>query len=378
MAHNPHECREPLERRSYTEELSFARRVVQDEANALRSLAEGLDENLGKALDLLERCVDAHGTVLVTGLGKSGLIGQKIAATLASLGVASHFVHPAEAAHGDLGRFRATDAVIAISNSGETEEVVNLASILRQDGIPIVAITAQKKSDRERPDAAERGGSSLERLASVTLHLRFEHEAGAPDFSAPTSSTTSTLALGDALALALARRREFTDADFAKRHPGGALGGMLRSVMDVLRFRVGTKADKVGAGGASTGSGGAVELPLVPDTSSVAAALEIAGRAGRRPGAILLVDSAGRLSGIFTDGDLRRLILRSTGQRELQEPIARVMTRSPRTLRDESLVKDAVLLFRECRQDEIPIVDAEGRPVGLLDVQDLMAMRLVR
>lgn len=392
MSHNP-PVRPPA--RSYAEELSFARQIVLDEANALRSLAEGLDDNLGKALDLLERCVDAHGTVLVTGLGKSGLIGQKIAATLASLGVASHFVHPAEAAHGDLGRFRAADAVIAISNSGETEEVVNLASILRQDGIPIVAITAGrggngrvgKKGDRERGDAAERGGSSLERLASVTLHLRFEHEAGAPDFSAPTSSTTSTLALGDALALALARRREFTDADFAKRHPGGALGGMLRSVMDVLRFRVGGIAGAggggariSGAGGVGVGNsgGGAVELPLVPESASVAQALEIAGRAGRRPGAILLIDAEGKLSGIFTDGDLRRLILRSTGQRELQEPIARVMTRSPRTLRDDALVKDAVLLFRECRQDEIPIVDAGGRPVGLLDVQDLMAMRLVR
>ncbi len=394
MSHNP-PVRPPA--RSYAEELSFARQIVLDEANALRSLAEGLDDNLGKALDLLERCVDAHGTVLVTGLGKSGLIGQKIAATLASLGVASHFVHPAEAAHGDLGRFRAADAVIAISNSGETEEVVNLASILRQDGIPIVAITAGrggngrvgKKGDRERGDAAERGGSSLERLASVTLHLRFEHEAGAPDFSAPTSSTTSTLALGDALALALARRREFTDADFAKRHPGGALGGMMRSVMDVLRFRVGASSDDRGDHAGSPGKreseprgtgvgGGAVELPLVPESASVAQALEIAGRAGRRPGAILLIDAEGKLSGIFTDGDLRRLILRSTGQRELQEPIARVMTRSPRTLRDDALVKDAVLLFRECRQDEIPIVDAGCRPVGLLDVQDLMAMRLVR
>ncbi len=419
MAHNSHAPHNRPPVRSYSEELSFARRVVLDEANALRSLAEGLDEYLGVALDLLERCVDAHGTVLVTGLGKSGLIGQKIAATLASLGVASHFVHPAEAAHGDLGRFRAADAVIAISNSGETEEVVNLASILRQDGIPIIAITKGGAGDEaldadagdgrrtlERPSDGHAKVSSLERLASVTLHLRFGREAGSPDFSAPTSSTTSTLALGDALALALARRREFTDADFAKRHPGGALGGMLRSVMDVLRFRVnaGGNADRPNAsrahsdvtgasggtgntcGGAGAGEGGgasgrdnvAFELPLVPESASVAQALEIAGRAGRRPGAILLIDASSRLSGILTDGDLRRLILRPTGQRELQEPIARVMTRNPRTLRDDALVKDAVLLFRESRQDEIPIVDAGGRPVGLLDVQDLMAMRLVR
>jgi arabinose-5-phosphate isomerase len=204
----------------------------------------------------------------------------------------------------------------------------------------------------------DRQPSSLERLASVALLLGVRREAGAPHFVAPTSTTTAALALGDALALATARRRNFTDADFARRHPGGALGGLLRPVVEVLRFEVGRN------------------MPLIPESVTVTEALQRAAEAGRRPGAVLLVDAAGRLSGIFTDADLRRIVLRDA--RELSRPIRDVMTRSPRTLPSTALVRDAARMFRECRQDEIPIVDPDGRPVGLLDVQDLIAMKLVR
>ncbi|MCZ7633563.1 MAG: KpsF/GutQ family sugar-phosphate isomerase [Phycisphaerales bacterium] len=332
-------------------ELDFARGVIRAEADALDTLADQLDSRFTLAVDLLARCPDAGGAVLVTGLGKSGLIGAKIAATLSSLGIPSHPVHPTEAAHGDLGRFRPADTVIALSRSGETDEVVNLAAVLRQDGIPIISITGGDGRDPDRPR------SSLERLATVALTLGDGDEAG--PVSAPTSSTAATLALGDALALAAARRRNFTDADFAKRHPGGALGGLLRPITELLRFRAG------------------VNTPLIPHDRSVADALREASRAGRRPGAILLVDPAsGRLSGIFTDGDLRRLILRDAA--ELARPISEVMTRSPRSLPHDALLRDAVRMVREHRQDEIPVVDGEGRPVGLLDVQDLVAMRLVR
>ncbi len=334
-------------------ERAFAEAVLRDEAGAVAALVQRLGPEFHTAVDLLERCADRGGTVLITGLGKSGLIGAKISATLTSLGIASHFVHPTEAAHGDLGRFRTDDICIALSNSGETDEVVNLAAALKQDGIPVITITGGAPADVQREP------SSLERLATVSLLLGLAREAGGTEFVAPTCSTTATLALGDALALAAARRRNFTDRDFAKRHPGGALGGLLRPVTDVLRFRAGKN------------------LHLIPSTVSVKAALERAQEAGRRPGAILIVNpDTGRLEGIFTDGDFRRLMLRDAAG--LSRPISQVMTPSPRTLLDTALVRDAARMIQECRQDEIPIVDAEGRPVGLLDVQDLVAMRLVR
>jgi arabinose-5-phosphate isomerase len=332
-------------------ELAFARAVLEAEAQAVGALAEGLGDSFCRAVELIVRCADSGGTVLVTGLGKSGLVGAKISATMASLGIPSHPVHPSEAAHGDLGRFRATDTVICISYSGETDEVVNLAAVLKQDGLPIISITGDAGEEREGP-------SSLERLAAVSLKLCALDEAGSPDFVAPTSSTTATMALGDALALAAARRRNFTDEDFARRHPGGALGGLLRSVTEVMRCVVGKN------------------LPLVPDTCTVLEAERLAAQAGRRPGAIMLVDAKGLLSGIFTDGDLRRLILKDT--KELSRPVGEVMTRRPRTLPSSSLVRDAVKMFREFRQDEIPVLDEAGKPVGILDVQDLIAMKLVK
>ena len=311
-------------------------------------MAAAFDQAVGIVCD----CAQRGGTVLVSGLGKSGLVGSKISATLASLGIPSHSVHPSEAAHGDLGRFRSTDAAICLSFSGETEEVVNLAAVLRQDGLPIVAMTGGALS------ANDQQSSSLARLATVDLRLGVTEEAGAPAFVAPTSSTTATLALGDALAIAAAQRRGFTDADFAKRHPGGALGSLLRPVTDALRFVAGRN------------------VPLIPDTATVLEAQSRAAEIDRRPGAILLVDAEGRLTGIFTDSDLRRLVIRDATA--LGRPIAEVMTREPRTLADTALVRDAVAMVRQFRQDEIPIVDTHRRPVGILDVQDLVTLKLIR
>lgn len=333
---------------SRADELAFAKGVIGAESAALGALADSLGEAFLSAVDLVVECARQGGTVLVTGLGKSGHVGAKVSATLASLGIPSHPVHPTEAAHGDLGRFRPSDTVIAISYSGETEEVVALAGILKQDGLPIISITGGGRAEL----------SSLERLATAPLRLGIRSEAGSPYFVAPTSSTTATLALGDALALTAAKRRNFTDEDFARRHPGGALGELLRPVTDVMRFVAGKN------------------LPLISESETVDAALRHAADAGRRPGALIVTGANGGLSGIFTDGDLRRLILRDPG--ELARPISLVMTRAPRTLPDTALVRDAVAMFREHRQDEIPVVDSAGRPVGILDVQDLMAMRLVR
>jgi len=331
-------------------ELAFARAVIVQESEALARVAESLGDPFHKAVDLLVACAESGGTVLISGLGKSGHVGTKIAATLTSLGIPSHAVHPSEAAHGDLGRFRPTDTVVCISFSGETDELVNLAATLRQDSLPIIAITGGESG------AAP---SSLERLVTVTLRLGFSDEAAGEFSMAPTKSTTATMALGDALALCAARRRNFTHEDFARRHPGGTLGGLLRPVTEMLRTVVGKN------------------MPLIPHTATVEQALAMAEAHGRRPGAIVLVDPATqRLSGIFTDADLRRLFLKDPSGRSV--PIESVMTRTPRSLPHTALVRDAVRMVREFRQDEIPVVDGAGRPVGILDVQDLITMRLVQ
>ena len=324
-------------------DVQLARRVLLSESRAIELAATLVGDTFVHAIDLLAQCSRAGGTVLVSGLGKSGLIGQKISATLASLGVASHFVHPAEAAHGDLGRFRKQDVVLALSYSGETDEVVNLAAMLRQDQIPIILITKGT------------GESTLERLADCVLTIGDHHDLEISP--APTTSTTASLALGDALALAAARRLGATNEDFAKRHPGGALGHMLRPVLEIVRFTIGKN------------------LVPVADDLKLSEALRMAEFAARRPGALLLVDRAsGVLTGIFTDADLRRHILKGIPN---SQPMAELMTRNPATLPDTARVRDAVRMVRESRRDEIPIVDDRGRPVGLLDVQDLVTMRLV-
>ncbi len=326
-------------------ERDFIAEILRAESRAISGLIDRLGDELNDAVDRIVACVDAGGSVHVAGMGKSGIVCQKISATLKSLGAPSHFIHPAEALHGDVGQVRARDCVVALSFSGETEEVVALASILRQDGVDIVAITGGE------------GRSALARAATVSLALGQISEAGGDLGLAPTCSTTAMLALGDALALAVAHRRSVTAEQFARHHPGGTIGGLLRPVADVLRFAVGRN------------------LEVCDDGTRVRDALAAAEHFGRRPGALVLVDGEGRLSGIFTDGDLRRLILERPAC--LDGPIRDVMTRSPRVLRDDALVRDAVRMIRELRADEIPIVDADGRPVGLLDVQDLVAMKVV-
>lgn len=328
-------------------ELELARSVLGAEAKAVAQIADrlgGADGAFVQAVTLIERCVQRGGTVLVTGLGKSGLIGAKISATLTSLGITSHFVHPTEAAHGDLGSFRPADMCIALSYSGETEEVIAIASLLRQDGIPVIGITA---GERE---------SGLKHASTVVLAVGECEDELSP---APMASTTAQLALGDALALCASRRLGFTPEDFARRHPGGSLGALLRPVVEALRFKVENRT-----------------LHPVSDKVSVAEALKQSETSVRRPGALLLVDDQGVLSGLFTDADLRRLVLKDPAA--LSSPISQHMTRNPGRLHEGDLIRDAVRMVREHRRDEVPVVDAKGRPVGLLDVQDLVAMKLVR
>ena len=329
----------------HAEELAFARRVLSVEAAAIEAIPLGA--SFPRAVERIARAASAGGAAVVGGLGKSGLIGQKISATLASTGTPSHFLHPVEAVHGDLGRVRREDVMILASFGGATEEVVELAAILRQDGVPVIALTRSAKTE-------------LGRLAEVTLPLG-EPEEACPHNLAPTASTAATLALGDALALAVSRRRSFGVADFQRVHPGGSLGRALKSVSSAMRFRAGEN------------------LPLIPHSVTVAEAYAEAARGAdgpRRSGALVLVDETGALAGLFTDADLRRLLL-ERGADAWHERVSRVMTRDPKRLRDDALVQDAVQLVRRDRIDEIPVVDASETPVGLIDVQDLISLKVI-
>ncbi|MEM7628327.1 MAG: KpsF/GutQ family sugar-phosphate isomerase [Planctomycetota bacterium] len=323
--------------------LAAAREAMTSEAEAVRAASVLLDASFERAVQLV---LDCTGSVIVAGIGKSGLIGAKLAATLASTGTPSHFLHATEAAHGDLGRVRRGDVVLLLSYSGGTEEVVALAALLRQDGVPTIGIS--------RSASTHLGGL-------VSEHLSVGDVAEAcPHRLAPTSSTAAMLALGDALAMVVSKERAFSAEDFGRRHPGGALGRTMLPLLEIMRQRVGESLEPVRAVG------------------SVGDVLGHAERSGgsRRPGAVLLVDDAGGLAGILTDADVRRRLV-SEGDAVLDRPIAEVMTASPRSLPASALVRDAVQLVREVRLDEIPVVDDDGRPVGLIDVQDLLAMKLV-
>lgn len=347
---------------AHAAERAFAQQVLDSESRAIAHIA--ITPDFHRAVDLIVQTTgpqshspepgtpnpqpaSASGAVVVTGVGKSGLIGRKISATFASTGTPSHFLHPTEAMHGDLGRVRRGDLVLAVSYRGYTEEVVALATILRQDGVPVIAIVAT-------PDC------ELARLATLALCIGDLNEA-CPLNLAPTTSTTATLALGDALALCVSRRRNFGLEDYQKVHPGGSLGRLLMPITQAMRFRAGES------------------LALIPPGLTVQQAYARAAEIQpsiRQPGALLVTDSAGRLAGIFTDGYLRKMLLKH-GPSIWQQPIDQLMPRNPRSLPQSALVRDAVQLVREFRFDEIPVVDADGRPVGLIDVQDLIALKVI-
>ena len=285
----------------------------------------------------VERILSTSGQLVVTGMGKAGIVGQKISATLASTGTPSFFLHPAEALHGDLGRIRRDDLVLALSNSGETAEVNMVLEAVRKLGVGLIGLTGH-------PD------STLGRHADLVLDIGRQEEA-CPMNLAPTVSTTLMLALGDALAMAVLEERGFGPRDYARFHPAGSLGRRLLLVEEVMR----------------TGE----SLPLVQSGTTVADALIETSRTRGRPGATLVVDSAGVLAGIFTDGDLRRL-LESEGPEKLAESIDNFIATEPKVLRPGDLAVDAHRLLRENRIDNAPVIDDAGRPVGLIDVQDLI------
>jgi arabinose-5-phosphate isomerase len=319
--------------------LREAREVIDDEARALSRLSAGLDEHFCEAVELLCRCA---GCVVVTGMGKAGLIGRKITATLSSTGTRAHFLHPAEAAHGDLGCLADDDVLIVLSNSGETDEVCRILPSVTRFGIPIIAITASR-------------ASTVGRAASATIELGRLREAGLHAL-APSTTTTAMLAVGDALALVVGRRKGFTPQQFALYHAGGSLGAMLKSVGEIMR----------------TGE----QLRIAAETKSIRDVFAESSRPGRRTGAVILVDSEGRLSGLFTDSDLARLLERRQDLL-LDAPIAESMTRHPLTIGPDALLSDAIEILSQNRISELPVVDGDGRPIGILDVTDVVGSGLV-
>ena len=318
------------------EQIRYARDVVLAESQALARLAGRIDLRMTEAVDLLAGCADS---VVVSGMGKAGLIGQKISATLASTGTRSFFLHPAEAVHGDLGRLGADDCLLILSQSGETDEVVRLLPSLRRLGLPIVAITARQQS-------------TLGQAAQVVLELGTVTEA-CPLGLAPTTSTTLMLALGDALALVASRRRAFGRADFARVHPAGHLGRQLSTVDDHMRP--------------------IEQCRVAPATHTVREIFAALRRPGRRTGAVMLVDASGRLVGLFTDSDLARLF-EARRDAAFDQSVEAVMTCAPITVCVGSPLASAVAILAERKISELPVVDADGVPRGLLDITDVLSL----
>jgi arabinose-5-phosphate isomerase len=316
--------------------VAYGGAVLAAEAAAIGRVRLG--EPFARAVEWILACT---GRVVVTGMGKPGFVAQKISATLASTGTSSYFVHPAEAAHGDLGRISRDDVVIALSNSGETEEILRVLPALRKIGARIVAVT------RDTVNPLARGSDLVLAIGNV--------EEACPMGLAPTASTAVLLAVGDALAMTVLENRAFSREEYALYHPGGKLGRGLMKVHELMR------------------QGEA--CPLVAESAPLSAAVAVMTETPGRPGATGVHDAAGRLVGIFTDGDLRRLV--EHGQTDFGKPVASAMGRNPRTIRPEDLVVEAAKVMRQASIDQVPVVDGEGRMVGLLDVQDLLAAKVL-
>ena len=312
-----------------------ARRVLEIEARAIADLAARLDGAFDRAVELLLAC---SGRVVVTGMGKSGIVAQKIAATLSSTGTPSFFMHPAEALHGDLGMLVRGDVVIALSNSGETEEIVRLLELIRRLGATIVGMSGDP-------------GSTLARFADVHLHVGVDREACPLDL-VPTASTTAALALGDALTVAVYQRRGFSPQDFARVHPGGRLGRRLLQVGQVMHH--------------------GPSLPQVRSGASMAEA--VAEMSAKRLGMTCVVDEGGRLLGVLTDGDLRRRMLRA--ERPMEGSVDDAMSRAPSTIGAAALAAEALRAMEERRITSLPVVDERGTLLGVIQIHDLWRTEL--
>lgn len=320
--------------------LEKARQVIEIEMDGLRRMSGRLDEQFKLAVSLLQKTLNRKGKIVVVGVGKSGNIGHKIAATLNSTGATSVVMDSQNALHGDLGLVSDGDVILALSYSGETKELLLLLPFLKRFDVQIIALTGKV-------------GSTLSRLSDVSLDTSVEREA-CPLNLAPTSSSTAMLVMGDALAMVLLESRGFTDRDFAKFHPGGSLGrALLTRVSDMMRTDLG--------------------VPTVGRSASVYAALDAMNRA--RAGACLIIEEDGALAGIFTHGDFARCYRADPMLGE--KAVAGLMTERPIAVREDALAVEVLKTLGENRVDDIVVVNAEGKPVGLIDSQDLVRLKIV-
>lgn len=318
--------------------ITRAKEIICLEADAVRQVADRLGADFIRAAEM---ALGLEGRLVTTGMGKAGIIAEKISATFSSTGTPSIFMHPAEAIHGDLGRVVRGDVLMAFSKSGETEEVLALMAPVKAVSVPVVAITQSR-------------GSTLGRHADVVLELGEIEEAG-PYQLAPSASTTAMLALGDALALVVQEGRNFGPEEFARFHPGGSLGRRFMRVEELMRQGDRNPAVRIGA--------------------TVLQAIAVMTKTPGRPGATSVVDQHGRLLGFFTDGDLRRLL--ENGSDSVRELLVEdVMTVDPKAISPETFALEALAILHQNRVDQLPVVTAEGDLVGLLDVQDLLDLRI--
>jgi arabinose-5-phosphate isomerase len=315
--------------------LELAKKVLKTEADAILGVMERLNADFVRAVEMLAEC---RGKVVISGMGKSGIICRKIAATMASTGTPAVFMHPAEAKHGDLGIVAEGDIVVAVSNSGETEEVLELLEVLHRMGIPIVGISSNPQS-------------TLARYSALHLDVGVSKEA-CPLNLAPTASTTATLALGDALSMALLVKKGFQEEDFAQRHPGGALGKKLMKVEELMH------------------SGDAVPKVLL-DASMKDAIYEMSSKGF---GITAVVDGRGALKGVVSDGDLRRLLQKD--EHLLQKTAADCMKPDPRTITADALASDALRIFEEKHITSLFITDASKKLLGIIHLHDLWRVKL--
>lgn len=320
--------------------LACAREVFDVELAALKNVRALLDQSFDEAVELVVETLRRRGKIVIVGIGKSGNIGRKIAATLTSTGSTSVVLNSVDALHGDLGIVNDGDLVIALSYSGESDELLNLVPALKRFSVKIIAITGAPKS-------------SLGRYSDVTLNVKVPKEA-CPFNLAPTSSTTATLVMGDALAMAVLQARGFKQKDYAKHHPAGAIGRtMLSKVGDIMR----------------SGTRNAVAQENFP----VKEALMVMTRS--RSGSLSVVNARGKLAGVFTDGDFRRHMALDGDL--LAQPLKNVMTRNPICIREDALVAEALKVFNERNIDDLIVVNAKKEPVGLIDSQDLPKLKLM-
>jgi len=315
-----------------------ARQVLEIESEAVARLAERLDESFEPAVKLI---LDCDGRAIVTGVGKSGAIAQKLVGTFRSTGTAAVFLHPTEAVHGDIGVVRPRDVVIALSYSGETEEILRIVPMIKRAGAALCSLTGRPKS-------------TLAQESDVVLNVAVEREA-CPLGLAPTASTTAMLAMADALAVATMVSRGFTEEDFARVHPAGALGRkLLLRVSEIMH--------------------GGDENPVVSQDDTLREAVAVMTNSPLR-GIANVIDENGKLVGVFTDGDLRRIL--SWRENVLDLPMREVMTKNPTTIREDRLAAEAVHVLQEREFDNMPVVDSEGRAVGVIDVQDILKSGIV-